>query len=82
MFLASGASPADFAAATECALIGSSIALLLWFGLCSTIGAALFQLWQTPLGQGAMGDAFGNGVFTGLVMLTLLFLPAVRAASA
>lgn len=77
MFLASGGSPADFVAATEWALIGCGIALLIWFGLFLTIGAALFQMWQTQLGQGAMGDAFRNGMFAGLVMLILLFLPTV-----
>lgn len=77
MFMVSGGSPADFAAATEWALVGCGIALLIWFGLFLTIGAALFQMWQTQLGQGAMGDATRNGVFTGLVMLILLFLPTV-----
>jgi len=77
MFLAGGGSPADFAAATEWALIGCGIALLIWFGLFLTIGAALFQMWQTQLGQGAMGDAYRNGMFAGLVMLILLFLPTV-----
>lgn len=77
MFMAGGGSPADFAAATEWALVGCGIALLIWFGLFLTIGAALFQMWQTPLGQGAMGDACRNGTFAGLVMLILLFLPTV-----
>ena len=77
MFMAGAGSPADFAAATEWALIGCGIALLIWFGLFLTIGAALFQMWQTQLGQGAMGDAFRSGVFAGLVMLILLFLPTV-----
>lgn len=77
MFLASGGSPADFAAATEWALIGCGIALLIWFGLFLTIGAAVFQMWQTQLGQGAMADAYRNGMFAGLVMLILLFLPTI-----
>lgn len=77
MFMAGGGSPADFAAATEWALIGCGIALLIWFGLFLTLGAALFQMWQTQLGQGAMGDAYRNGMFAGLVMLILLFLPTV-----
>lgn len=77
MFMAGGGSPADFAAATEWALIGCGIALLIWFGLFLTLGAALFQMWQTQLGQGAMGDACRNGMFAGLVMLILLFLPTV-----
>lgn len=75
MFRIGGGSPADFVAATEWALIGCGIALLLWFGMFLTVGAALFQMWQTPLGQGAMGDAFRNGAFAGLVMLVLLLLP-------
>lgn len=77
MFTASAGSPAEFAAAAEWALIGCGIALLLWFGLFLTVGAALFQMWQTQLGQGAMGDAYRNGVFAGMVMLMLLLLPGV-----
>ncbi|MDT8449916.1 MAG: DUF2165 family protein [Wenzhouxiangellaceae bacterium] len=77
MFTAGTGSPADFAAAAEWALIGCGIALLLWFGLFLTVGAALFQMWQTQLGQGAMGDAYRNGVFAGLVMVMLLLLPGV-----
>ncbi|MDT8322105.1 MAG: DUF2165 family protein [Xanthomonadales bacterium] len=77
MAAAAGTTPANFAAAGEWALIGCGVALLLWFGLFLSIGAALFQMWQTPLGQGAMSDAYRNGVFAALVLLLLLFLPAV-----
>ena len=77
MFLASGGSPADFVAATEWALIGCGIALLVWFGLFLTMATTFFQMWQMQLGEGAMAGAFHSGVFSGLVMLILLFLPTV-----
>ncbi|MCA1778163.1 MAG: DUF2165 domain-containing protein [Xanthomonadaceae bacterium] len=77
MFMAGGGSPADFAAATEWAQIGCGITLLIWFGLFLTIASAMFQMWQIELGPGAMQGAFHSGVFSGLVMLILLFLPTV-----
>lgn len=67
-------SPGDFAAAGQWAMLGCGVALVLWFGLFLTVGAALFQMWQTQLGQGAMGDAFRSGMFSGLVLLLLQFV--------
>ena len=72
MFAASGTSAAAFARASEWAILGCGMALAIWFGVFLTLGAALFQMWQTPSGQAAMGDAFRNGVFTGLVLLLMV----------
>jgi len=71
--LGSIGAPEEFAAAAQWAVLGCGVALALWFGLFLTIGAALFQMWQTQLGQGAMGDAFRSGTFSGLVLLLLQF---------
>jgi len=37
-----------------------------------TLGAALFQMWQTGVGEGAMRGAFQSGVFSAVVMLALM----------
>lgn len=65
-------SEADFTAASEWAVIGCGIALLLWFGLFLTVAAALFQMWQMQLGEGAMRGAFYSGMFSGLVLVLLM----------
>jgi predicted small integral membrane protein len=53
------------------ASIGCGLALLLWFGLFLGIGAPLFQMWQTPMGQGAIADAFRNGTLSAVVLFLL-----------
>lgn len=64
--------PSAFAEASRWAMLGCGIALLLWFGLFLTIAAALFQMWQMQLGEGAMRGAFYSGMFSGLVLVLLL----------
>jgi len=64
-------SPADFVAAGEWAILGCGLALLLWFGLFLTIAAALFQMWQMELGEGAMRGAFYSGMFSAIVLFLL-----------
>jgi len=72
-FKMSGAidSPADFVAASEWAILGCGVALVLWFGLFLTIAAALFQMWQMELGEGAMRGAFYSGMFSAVVLVLL-----------
>lgn len=70
MFGALG-SPADFVLASQWAVLGCGVALLLWFGLFLTVAAAGFQMWQMQLGEGAMRGAFYSGVFSGLVLVLL-----------
>lgn len=65
-------SAVEFVAASESAFAGCAVALLLWFGLFLTLGAALFQMWQTGVGEGAMRGAFQNGMFSTVVMLALM----------
>jgi len=73
--LGTGASPAGFAAASEWAILGCGVALVLWFGLFLTIAAALFQMWQMELGEGAMRGAFYSATFTAVVLFLLLMHP-------
>ncbi len=49
---------ADFNSAKTFALIGCGMGIVIWFGLFSVFGGALFQMWQTQIGQGSLGDAF------------------------
>ena len=49
---------ADFNAAKTYALMGCGIGIVVWLGLFGVIGSALFQMWQTEVGQQSMGDAF------------------------
>jgi predicted small integral membrane protein len=60
-----------FVASLMWAQIGCGIGVLVWFGLFGVIGAAFFQMWQTPVGDASMGGAFQLFVSCAV---TLLFL--------
>jgi predicted small integral membrane protein len=60
-----------FAESKKWALIGSGVGVFVWFGLFGVIGAAFFQMWQTPAGAGSMNGAFQYFVSCAI---TLLFL--------
>lgn len=49
---------ATFNAAKKFALLGCSIGIIIWMGLFGVFGGALFQMWQTEIGKGSLGDAF------------------------
>ena len=71
MFGAVKKSPAEFHASKTFALAGCAMALVVWFGGFTVIGGALFQMWQTQLGQSSLGDAHKYYVTSGLVLLWL-----------
>ncbi len=71
MFGAVKMSPAEFHASKTFALAGCAMALVVWFGGFTVIGGALFQMWQTELGQSSLGDAQKFYVTSGLVLLWL-----------
>lgn len=48
----------DFNSSKKWAVIGSGVGVFVWFGLFGVIGSALFQMWQTQAGAGAMNGAF------------------------
>ncbi|KGI76717.1 DUF2165 family protein [Oleiagrimonas soli] len=60
---------ADFNAAKTYAVLGPGMAMLVWFGGFIVLGGALFQMWQTTLGDGSFKDAFVYAVTAGLVLL-------------
>jgi predicted small integral membrane protein len=64
-------SAAEFNAAKKYGVIGCGVALVIWFGLFSTIGGAYFQMWQTPLGNAALTGAFQYAMLNGLVLLVV-----------
>ena len=71
LWLARGASAAEFNASKRFALLGTGLAVVLWFGIFSAIGGAYFQMWQTETGNGALEGAFWYSLQNGLVWLML-----------
>ncbi len=62
---------AEFHAAKRAAAIAAGFALLTWFGLFMTFGAAFFQMWQTPVGDGSMKGSF---IYAMASVVTVLFV--------
>lgn len=58
-----------FNASKAFALLGTGMAMVVWFGGFIVIGGALFQMWQTEIGAGSFDDAFVFAATGGLVML-------------
>ena len=58
-----------FNAAKAGATLGAGVALVVWFGLFTTLGGAYFQMWQTPLGGASLGGAFQYVTQIGIVIL-------------
>ncbi|MEE2525067.1 DUF2165 family protein [Hyphobacterium sp. HN65] len=51
------------------ALLGTGMGMIVWFGGFIVIGAGLFQMWQTEIGDGSFRGAFIYAVTNGLVYL-------------
>ena len=64
-------SPDAFEAAKTYAVLGTGMAMVVWFGGFVVIGGVLFQMWQTQIGHGSFADAF---VFAASGALVLLFV--------
>ena len=60
-----------FNAAKKYAVLGTGMAMVVWFGGFVVIGGVLFQMWQTQIGHGSFADAF---VFAASGALVLLFV--------
>lgn len=69
MLGAAGKPAEQFNRSKALALAGCAMALIVWFGGFTVIGGALFQMWQTELGQASLGDAHKYLVGSGLVLL-------------
>lgn len=80
MLAARNGTPAEFRAAMSGGLWAAGLALLLWFGLFMTFGAAFFQMWQTEIGAGSMEGAFMYSMASVITML-FVYLTEDRPAS-
>lgn len=58
-----------FNGAKTYALLGPGMAMIVWFGGFIVIGGALFQMWQTQVGDGSFDGAFVYCITSGVVML-------------
>ena len=71
MFVARKANADTFNAAKTNALAGTMIGVLIWFGIFSAVGGALFQMWQTEVGQGALANASTFSIQLGVIWMIL-----------
>ena len=58
-----------FNAAKKYSILGTGMALIVWFGGFIVIGGVLLQMWQTQIGAGSFHDSFIFAVSGGLVLL-------------
>jgi predicted small integral membrane protein len=58
-----------FNAAKAYAVLGTGMAVVVWFGGFIVIGSGLLQMWQTQLGSNSFHDAFIFAAMGGLVLL-------------
>lgn len=65
------ATPAAFHAAKTPAMLGAGMAMVVWFGFFVVIGGALFQMWQTQVGNASFRGAFVYAITSGVVLLFL-----------
>ena len=69
LFTVRGGTAEAFHAAKKAGIIAAGLALLVWFGLFMTFGAAFFQMWQTALGTGSMQGAFMYAMASAITMM-------------
>ena len=60
---------ATFNATKTFALIGCGMGIVVWLGLFTVFGGALFQMWQTPIGAGSLEGSFQFFMACGLVFI-------------
>ncbi len=58
-----------FKASKRFALLGPGMAMVVWFGGFVVIGGALFQMWQSKVGEGSFSGAFVYSATAGLILL-------------
>lgn len=59
----------SFNAAKNYAILGTGMAMVVWFGGFIVLGGALFQMWQTQLGDASLDGSFVYTVTAGLILL-------------
>ena len=71
LWQARGADAAGFEATKGTAKLGAGLAVIVWFGIFGVIGGAGYQMWQSEVGAGSLGDAFKFSVWGLLVLIYL-----------
>ena len=71
LWSARGADAAGFEASKSMAKLGAGLSVVTWFGLFGTFGGAGYQMWQSEIGAGSLGDAFKFSVWGLLVLIYL-----------
>ena len=69
MWAKASAPATDFNGAKTYAVLGCGMALIVWFGGFTVIGAALFQMWQGQVGVSSFEGAHMYLVPSGIVLL-------------
>ncbi|WIO75260.1 DUF2165 domain-containing protein [Porticoccaceae bacterium LTM1] len=59
----------EFNSAKTFAILGSGMAMVVWFGGFIVIGGALFQMWQTAIGWNSFEGAFVYAAWSAFVLL-------------
>ena len=71
MLRARNGSGEAFNAAKSCALSGTGLAVIVWFGIFGAFGGAFFQMWQVEAGVNALRDASFFALQQGMVWLII-----------
>ena len=69
LWIARKGSADTFNASKTYAIVGTGMAVVVWFGGFIVVGGALFQMWQTPIGASSLDNAFVFAVTGGLILL-------------
>jgi len=69
MWRARRATVESFRTASEPAILGCGVGVVVWLGLFMAIGGAWFQMWQTDGGRHSLEGAFMYAVSSAVVML-------------
>lgn len=65
------ASSEEFNGAKSYALLGTGLAVVIWFGIFGAFGGAFFQMWQVEAGLNALRDASFFSLQHGVVWLII-----------
>ena len=71
MFAKRNGSSEEFNEAKSYALVGTGLAVVVWFGIFGAFGGAFFQMWQVEAGLNALRDASFFALQHGMVWLII-----------
>lgn len=71
MFAKRNGSSEEFNEAKSYALVGTGLAVVVWFGIFGAFGGAFFQMWQVEAGLNALRDASFFALQHGVVWLII-----------